>query len=52
MWWRIAGGLLALVVALTVIGFVLRALRWLLVVALIVAVLSAIAGSLGRSERR
>lgn len=55
--WKLVGLLLAAVVALSVVGFVVRALRWLLFVALVLlalnAVLGAIAGSGGdRRPRR
>ncbi|MDP8987053.1 MAG: hypothetical protein M3N25_09435 [Actinomycetota bacterium] len=47
--WRVVGVLLALIVALSVVGLVLRALRWLLVVALVLAVAAAVvASSTGR----
>lgn len=46
---RIAGLLIALAVVLAVIGLVLRALRWLLIVAAVVLVIGAIFGYRGRS---
>jgi hypothetical protein len=53
--WKLVGLLLAAVVALSVIGLVVRALRWLLIVALVLlavnAVLGAIAGSGGDRRR-
>lgn len=48
--WRIVGVLLALVVVLSVAGLVLRALRWLLVVALVLAVAAAVMA--GSSRKR
>lgn len=46
--WRIVGVLVALIVVLTVLGLVVRALRWLLIAALVVAVASAFVGALVR----
>lgn len=46
--WRIVGVLLALIIALSVAGLVLRALRWLLVVALVLAVAAAVVASATR----
>ncbi len=48
--WRVVGVLLAVVLALSVIGLVIKALRFLLIVALVVAVLSALAGAASRRE--
>jgi len=48
--WRVIGVLLAIVVALSVLGFVVKALRFLLIVAVVIAVISAIAGSMGRKK--
>ncbi len=42
--------LLALVVALSVIGLVIKAVRFLLIVAVVLAVLSAIAGMTARRK--
>jgi len=48
--WRVIGVLLAVLIALSIIGFVVKALRFLLIVALVIAVLTAIAGAMGRKE--
>lgn len=49
--WRVVGTLLALVVALSVAGLVLRALRWLLVVGLVLAlVVAVVAGRLSSNR--
>ncbi len=48
--WRVVGVLLALVVALSVIGLVIKAVRFLLIVAVVIAVLSAIAGMAARKK--
>lgn len=50
--WRVVGVLVAVIVVLSVLGLVLKALRWLLVVALVLAALTAVAGSLTRRGRR
>ena len=50
--WRVVGVLLAVVVALSILGLVLKALRWLLIVALVLVALTAVAGSLTRRGRR
>ena len=50
--WRVVGVLVAVIVVLSVLGLVLKALRWLLVVALVLAALTAVAGSLTRRDRR
>ena len=42
--WRVVGVLVALVVALSILGLVIKAVRFLLIVAVVLAVLSAIAG--------
>jgi hypothetical protein len=47
--WRVIGVLLAVLVALSLIGFVIKALRFLLIVALVIAVLTAV---FGMSTRR
>ncbi len=48
--WRVVGVLLAILVALSVLGFVIKALRFLLIVALVIAVLTALAGAKARKE--
>ncbi|HEV2766315.1 MAG TPA: hypothetical protein VGV63_01245 [Acidimicrobiales bacterium] len=48
--WRIVGVLLAVIVALSVAGLVLRAVRWLLIVALVLAVVGAVAASSTRKR--
>lgn len=50
--WRVVGVLLAVIVVLSVLGLVLEALRWLLIVALVLAALTAVAGSLTRRDGR
>jgi hypothetical protein len=44
----IAGALIAVALVLGVLGLVLRAVRWLLIIAAIVFVVGAVAGFLGR----
>lgn len=46
----IAGGLIVLALLLGLLGLVLRALRWLLVIAAVVFLVGAVAGYLGRSR--
>lgn len=46
----VAGGLVLLAVILAVVGLVLRALRWLLILAAVVLLVGAVAGYLGRSR--
>ncbi len=48
--WRVVGVLLALVVALSVIGLVIKAVRFLLIVAVVLAVISALAGMSARRK--
>lgn len=48
--WRVIGVLLALVVALSVIGLVIKAVRFLLIVAVVIAAISAIAGMSARRK--
>jgi len=48
--WRVIGVLLALVVVLSVLGFVVKAVRFLLIVAVVIAVLSAVVGMLSRKK--
>ena len=48
--WRIVGVLLAIIVALSVAGLILRAVRWLLIVALVLAVVAAVAASSTRKR--
>ncbi len=50
--WRVVGALVVIIVVLSVVGLVLKALRWLLIVALALALLSAVAGGLTRRDRR
>ncbi len=50
--WRVVGALVVIIVALSLLGLVLKALRWLLIVALALAVLTAVAGGLTRRDRR
>ncbi len=49
--WRVIGVLVAVLLALTVIGWVVKALRFLLVVALVIAVIAAAAGGMSRKDR-
>jgi len=48
--WRVIGALLALVVALSILGFVVKAVRFLLIVAIVIAAISVIAGMLTRNK--
>ncbi|HVL28437.1 MAG TPA: hypothetical protein VM390_09845 [Acidimicrobiales bacterium] len=50
--WRVVGALLVLFVILSIVGLLLRALRWLLGVALIVAIIAAVIGAMGKSRER
>ncbi len=50
--WRVIVGLLVVIVLLGILGLVLKAVRWLLVVALVLAVLTAVGGSLTRKSNR
>ncbi|MEA2933272.1 MAG: hypothetical protein QOI56_2057 [Actinomycetota bacterium] len=48
--WRIVGVLVAVLLALSVIGLVIKALRFLLIVALVLAVITALVGAGGRRK--
>ena len=48
--WKVVGIIVAVLLALSVIGFVIKALRFLLIVALVIAVLAALAGAFARKE--
>lgn len=48
--WRVIGVLLALVVALSILGFVVKAVRFLLIVAIVIAAISVIAGMMTRKK--
>ncbi len=50
--WRIVAALVVLFVVVAILGLVLRALRWLLGVAVVIAVVAAILGTLSRANRR
>lgn len=47
---QLAGALIVLALVLGVIGLVLRALRWLLIVAAVVLVVGTLVGAFGRSS--
>lgn len=47
---QIAAGLIVLALVLGVIGLVLRALRWLLILAAIVLVIGTVVGAFGRKS--
>ncbi len=44
---KIIGVLVLAIVGLAIVGFVVRALRWLLMAALVVAVIAAVLGGIG-----
>jgi hypothetical protein len=46
----IAGWLIGLAIVFAILGLVLRALRWLLIIAAVVLVIGAVVGSRGRSD--
>ena len=48
--WRVVGVIVAVLLALSVIGLVIKALRFLLIVALVIAVLAAAAGASARRK--
>jgi hypothetical protein len=48
--WKVIGVIVAVLLALSVIGLVIKALRFLLIVALVIAVVSAIAGASSRKQ--
>ena len=48
--WRVVAVLVGLIVLLSIVGLVLRALRWLLVVALAIAVVSSVVAALVRRK--
>lgn len=50
--WRVVGALVVLFVVVAILGLVLRALRWLLGVAILIAIVAAVIGALGRSRDR
>lgn len=47
---QIAGALIVLALILGLVGLVLRALRWLLIVAAVVLIIGTIVGGLGRKS--
>ncbi|MGH9222375.1 MAG: hypothetical protein ACRD2W_00900 [Acidimicrobiales bacterium] len=49
--WKVAGILVLVFLALGLIGIIIKALRFLVWVAIIVAVIAAIVGAMGRSKR-
>lgn len=51
MLWRVLIALIVIFVVVSILGFVLDALRWLLGVAVLVAVVAIVVGALGRSKR-
>ncbi len=48
--WRIVGALVVLFIVVAILGLVLRALRWLLGVAIVIAIIAAVVGALARSR--
>ena len=48
--WRVVVALIVLFVVVSALGLVLSALRWLLGVAVIVAIIAAVLGAVGRSK--
>lgn len=52
MWWRVLGVLVVLFLVISILGFLLDALRWLLGVAVIVAIGALVVGAFGRSQAR
>jgi hypothetical protein len=50
--WRIVGALVVLFVVLAILGLVLKALRWLVGVAIVLAIIAAVLAALGRSRNR
>ena len=48
--WRVVGVIVAVLIALSLIGLVIKALRFLLIVALVIAVLTAVAGASARKK--
>jgi hypothetical protein len=50
--WTVVGILLALLVAVSLVGLLLDALRWLLGVAVILALIAAVVGALARKTDR
>ena len=50
--WRVVGALIVLFVVVAILGLVLRALRWLLGVAILIAIVAALIGALGKSRDR
>jgi len=49
--WKVAGILVLVFLALGLIGIIIKALRFLIWIAIIVAVIAAIVGALGKSKR-
>jgi ABC-type multidrug transport system permease subunit len=47
---QLAGALIVLAIILGIVGIVLRALRWLLIVAAIVLVIGTLVGAFGRNS--
>lgn len=50
--WRVVGVLLVLFVVVSILGFVLSALRWLLGLAVIIAIVAAVLAAGSRSRDR
>ncbi len=50
--WRIVVALVVLFLVVSILGLALRALRWLLGVAIVIAIIAAVLGALGRSRDR
>lgn len=50
--WRIITGLVVLIVVISIAGLVLKALRWLLIVALVLALVAGGLGAVGRRGPR
>jgi hypothetical protein len=48
--WRLVGVIIAAIVVLSILGAVLRALRWMLYIALALAVLSVILGWIAKDR--
>ncbi len=48
--WKVVGALVVLFIVVAILGLVLRALRWLLGVAIVIAIIAAVVGALGRNR--
>lgn len=49
--WKVVGALVVLFVVISIVGLLLRALRWLLGVAIVIAIIAALLGAFTRKNQ-